>query len=86
MFGEERKQNAAMFSKFPHVVYASQSRGPILTLDRSASGSIEVIMDIRSSDGKIIARMNRDGFVVNRNNYLDMRRDKVVWELWMNMA
>lgn len=35
-----------------------------------------MLLDIRDSDRKIIARLNEDGFVVNRNKLLQLKRDK----------
>jgi hypothetical protein len=66
--------NTAKVHKFPHVVLFLRSLGPVLSVDREKDESIDIIMDVRSTDGKIIARLNRDGFVVNQNNYLEMKR------------
>jgi hypothetical protein len=71
--------NAAIINKFPHTVLTvidQSGRKPAIILDRSEDGSITVTMDVRSSDGRIIALLNKDGFVVNRNNYLKMRKGK----------
>jgi hypothetical protein len=62
------------FTKFPHTIMASKSHGPILTVDRIPNGNITVNFDIRSSDGKIIARMGQDGYVINRNNTLEIKK------------
>lgn len=70
-----QEPNAQIVTHFPHVVLASQRFGPVLTLERDGS-SIVVFLDIRSNDGRVIARLNRDGWVVNRNNYLEMKKDK----------
>jgi len=31
-------------------------------------------MDVKGEDGRLIARLNGNGFVINRNNYLEMQR------------
>ena len=59
-----------------HPVLFSMKFGQVIGISRSADGSITVFLDIRDSDRKIIARLDQDGFVVNRNNFLEMRRDK----------
>jgi hypothetical protein len=75
MIGDESQHNASLVSRFPHTVYANEF-GPVVSIDRSTDGSIAVLLDIRTSDKKLVARLNRDGFVVNRNNYLEMKHDK----------
>jgi hypothetical protein len=65
---------AALADTFPFVVMASQRFGAMVTIERNADGSIVVPLDIRSPDGKVIVRMDENGFVVNRNNILEMRR------------
>jgi hypothetical protein len=54
----------------------NSTRLPAVQLDRLPDGLLVVLLDVRSANGKIIARMNRDGFVANRNNYMEMKRDK----------
>ena len=73
-FGNEEQHNAALVSRFPHVVLRSALRGPMVTLDRDGN-MIAILLDIKSSDGKIIARLNSSGWVVNRNNVLSASRD-----------
>lgn len=68
--------DGSLIRNFPHLVLVSEQFGPVISLNRSADGSITVFLDIRDSDRKIIARLDQDGFVVNRNNFLEMRRDK----------
>lgn len=68
--------NVFVTNKFPHVVLASVSGQKLISMDRSDDGSIVLLLDIRSSDGRIITRLNEDGFVVNRSNYLSMKKDK----------
>lgn len=61
---------------FPRTVVAIQDVGSAITLDRANDGSIGVVMDIRSRDRRIIARLSPNGFVVNKNNFLEMRKDR----------
>jgi hypothetical protein len=46
----------------------------VLVLDRSSDGSLVLIADIRDKDDKIIARLDKDGFTINKNNYLSVKR------------
>lgn len=70
--------NAHAFNKFPHVVAASEDRNghlvPVLTAHRAPAGYLYVELDIRSPDGKIVVRMDHDGFSVNPNNVLKIIR------------
>ena len=66
--------NAAIAHKFPHVLLRSITMGDVISLDRLPDGSIAVLMDIKDSDGKIVVRMDRKGFVVNQNRILEMHR------------
>jgi hypothetical protein len=74
MLGNEGQHNAALVSQFPHVVLLSNSRGPIVSLERDGN-LIAVLLDMRSDDGKIIARLDSNGWVVNRNNVLSSNKD-----------
>ncbi|MGC2098710.1 MAG: hypothetical protein WA646_19400 [Candidatus Sulfotelmatobacter sp.] len=74
MLGNESQYNAALVDRFPHVVFKSRS-GAMLSLDRQGD-SLVVNLDIKSADGKIIARLNQDGFSINRSNYFEMKKDK----------
>lgn len=79
MLGDESQHNAALITTFPHTVIEVEHdkvKTPVLSLARSQSGVITVLLDMRSKDGRIIARMDKDGFVVNRNNFLEMKKDK----------
>jgi hypothetical protein len=73
---EVSDRNTVLVTQFPRTVVAIKDVGPAITLDRSDDGSISVEMDIRSKDRRIIARLDKNGFVVNRNNFLEMRKDK----------
>jgi hypothetical protein len=79
MLGKPDQHNGAVVSSFPHIVLMArngETKTPVVTLDRDPNGALTVLLDIRSRDGRIIARMDRDGFVVNRNDYLEMKKDK----------
>lgn len=58
---------------FPITVVQIHGK-PVVTLDRNKDGSIALTMGVRSDDDKIIARIDRNGFTVNQNNYLSMKR------------
>ncbi len=78
ILGDERQGIGAVVTTFPHTIVESVVLGkkiPSISLDRDSAGTLVVLMDIRSADGRIIARLNREGFVVNRNNYLELKSD-----------
>ena len=58
------------------MVIKSERHGDVLTLTRQGNNAIAVNLDIRSGDGKVIVRMDRDGYVVNRNNILSIKKNK----------
>lgn len=47
---------------------------PILVVERDSRGGIALDLDVRSKDGKIVARIKRNYFVLNGNNILTKRR------------
>ena len=59
--------------RFPLTVIRVAGK-PTIVLDRDLAGQIVLSVDVRSTDGKIIARLNRNEFTVNQNNYLFMKR------------
>jgi len=69
------RNNFSYTSQFPHTVIRSKRYGDVLSINRSKDNSLRIRLDMRSADGKIIARLNDDGFILNRNNYLEARRD-----------
>ena len=77
--GPEDSHNAVLVDQFPHTVLAVGNprikSTPVLRLERSMKGDLIVDLDIRSHDGKIITRLDNDGFVVNGNNVLKMKKD-----------
>jgi hypothetical protein len=54
---------------------------PVLTIDRSDDGNLAVILELHSDDGRLIVKMDRDGYVVNRNNYLQLTRNQSHFQL-----
>src|SRR5579864_359382 len=68
MYGD----NAAVVDQFPHTVLHSRSLGPMISLDRLDNGSIVVLMDIKDPEGRLVARLDRNGFTVNPNRILTM--------------
>jgi len=65
--------NAMAVNHFPQIILRVHGR-TILSVDRDPDGSMIVMLEIRSADNRIVVRLNRDGFIVNPNNYLEMRR------------
>jgi hypothetical protein len=65
--------DAAIVIQFPHTVLYSGSLGPLIVLFRSMD-TVWVAEDIRDPEGKIIAHLGGDGFVVNPNNIMSMNR------------
>jgi hypothetical protein len=85
-FGVEGHQNAAItsFEMLPKTIIEGKVKGqrfPLLSVYRTGSGSMGVLMDLRAQDGKIIARMERDRFVLNRSEFLEAKRDKSSLEI-----
>lgn len=72
--GKNTDLQVTVIRQFPQILLASQSHGPIITLKKTANG-VAIIFDLRSSDGKIIARLDERGFVINRNNSLAIKKD-----------
>ena len=67
--------DAIRTNKFPEVIIVSKRFGPILSVDRSEDGTISVLLEIRGKDGRIVTEFTQDGFVVNPNNVLQMKRE-----------
>lgn len=74
MLGNEAQHNAAVVSTFPHVVLMSRAHGPVVSLNRDGD-KIAVILDMRSADGRIMTRLDSNGWVINRNNVLAANKD-----------
>lgn len=65
--------NSVTTDSFPLTVIKAGGI-PVLTMDRLPDGRISTTLDVRDQDGKIIVRLDKEGFVVNPNNYLSVRR------------
>lgn len=77
IIGDEETGNASVTHRFPHVVLQSMANGPVITLQRKTQDTFpNVVLQMRSRDGRVIALLNDDGFLVNRNNLLAVKRDK----------
>lgn len=66
--------NVAVIQNFPHTIVESRSNGPLLSILKASDGSLRFLIDIRSADKKIVARLDEDGFVINRNNTLEVKK------------
>ncbi len=67
---------AAVVSKFPHTVISTNG-SPLLAIDKHSDGSVGINAKVVSFDGRIVAEIKNNEFIVNPNNYLQMaRRDK----------
>ena len=60
-------------SRFPLTVVRIAGK-PAIIMDRNADHSLSLSLDVRSADGRIIARLDRNILTVNPNNYLSMER------------
>jgi hypothetical protein len=58
---------------FPHPVLSVDGRG-LVVLDKKEDGSVALTMDVLSTNGKIVARIEKNEFILNQNNYLRMKR------------
>jgi hypothetical protein len=66
--------NWAVVRHFPHTVMAVNFFTPVIRLDRSSDGAISILMDVKDRDGKVIVRLDENGFTVNPNRILTMKR------------
>jgi hypothetical protein len=58
---------------FPHTILRVGGVN-IVSIDRTPQKEIVVIADIRGNDGKIVARLNENGIVVNKNRILQVKQ------------
>jgi len=65
--------SVSVISKFPHTII-SVNQSPRLAIDKRPDGSIGIRAHLVSSDGRVIAEIQDDKFIVNPNNYLEMKR------------
>lgn len=63
--------NATYLTRFPYTVLAVNGK-PVFQIDRHPSGLIFPIVDVRGKDGRIIARLDGDGYVIG--NRLQVKR------------
>ncbi len=75
ILGNGATPNAALISRFPHTVITSTRHGDVLTLSRDRAGLLTVRLEIRSKDGKVIVKMDDQGYLINRNNILALETD-----------
>ncbi len=66
--------NSAMYARGKSFSLLEIGPTSLLTIDKDETGSAALTADIRSADGKIIARISRSEFTVNPNNILSMKR------------
>ncbi len=64
---------AVAIEDFPQVLLTIHGV-PVLAMDRSADGGINLTMTLTSEDGRVVVKMDKGEFVVNPNNILRMRR------------
>jgi hypothetical protein len=62
-----------MFTKFPHTILVYNGNKAVW-LDKKQDGSIALYIDIRDQDGRILIRIDKDGFVVHPGSNLFARR------------
>jgi hypothetical protein len=65
--------NAVKTNNFPLTILKIAETS-VLRLDRDSNGSLGIWLDIRSSDGRLIARIEKNHFTINQNNFLSMKR------------
>ena len=65
--------NAAWNTERSHVII-TQHHKPVLSYERLDDGRVALKFDLRADDGQIIARMNSDGYVINRNLALQIKK------------
>jgi len=64
---------AAKAHRFPLTVLKIAQR-PAIVIDRNQDGSINLSMDVRTRDNRVVLRINRNGFEIAPGNYLAMKR------------
>lgn len=80
--------NTSWDTEFPRTVIGFKDQNGVvhrnLVIDKEESGRIAVTMDIFGPDGKIIARIEKNHFTVNPNNYFDTKieEDGSTLQVW----
>ena len=59
---------------FPHTVLRVFGE-KALVIDRNTDGSVAISLRVLSRDGRVIAKIEKNRFIVNQNNILKMRRE-----------
>lgn len=66
---------AVTASRLPLTIFRSISDGKrVAWIDKKEDGSLALSIDIRSDDSKLIVRMEKNSYVVNHSNYLQIYR------------
>ena len=65
--------SVALTRDFPHTVLTLKDED-IIILDKHDDGSLAISMNVRSEDGRVIAKFEKGEFIINQNNFLEMRR------------
>jgi len=65
--------NGSITNKFPHTIVAVE-REPVIVVDRTDLGLLVLEVDMRDSENRIVAKLDRNGFVVNNKYTLYMLR------------
>ncbi len=65
--------NTMITNKFPHTVLMIGDHN-VISIDRGGTGSLVIYVDMKDASGKIIARLNGDGFIVGKNYELYLLR------------
>ena len=66
-------KSAHAVTTFPHTILRIAGKD-VVSIDRSLTGALTILLEIRGEDSRIIARLNKGGFVINRNNELQITR------------
>jgi hypothetical protein len=57
------KDSAFRVVRFPHIILAIRSQN-VIWLDRDTNGDVTLFLDERAQDGKLLLRLDKDGFVI----------------------
>lgn len=64
---------AVRTAHFPLTVVRVRNSS-VLVVNRTGEGNLGISLEIKSVDGKIVAKVDDNEFVINQNNYFDMKR------------
>jgi hypothetical protein len=69
-------KNAAAVTTFPHTILGVDDKS-LLSVDRLASGSLALFLEIQDTFNRVIVRLDKNGFIVNNNySFYLLRPDK----------